>query len=109
MSSWAGQGAARDELRWAYGYGTTRFVWIWPATSATFSAATLATLARFPSSRFSALTKETSASSTLSRRFDAGMSGADFRAFSFTSYSRYSTWRNRTRRVGPPIVPRYKV
>src|SRR5437899_201424 len=37
MSSWAGPGAASDELKWAYGYSTTRFVWTWPATSATFS------------------------------------------------------------------------
>src|SRR5205807_718932 len=55
------------------------------------SAAAFAAPSGFASSRFSALMKAASASSTRARRFDAGRSGAALSAFSFTSYSREST------------------
>src|SRR5438445_7684128 len=52
------------------------------------------------SSAFSALMKQTRASSMRPLRFSGGRSSADDRAFSFTSYSRTSQCRKRTRMAG---------
>src|SRR2546427_9743645 len=60
------------------------------------------------SSSFSALMKQTRASSMRPFRFSGGRSSAEGSAFSFTSYSRRSQWRNRTRIAGVGTVLPHK-
>src|SRR2546427_1795414 len=60
------------------------------------------------SSSFSALMKQTRASSMRPFRFSGGRSSAEGSAFSFTSYSRRSQWRKRTRMAGVGTVLPHK-
>src|SRR2546425_2455021 len=73
-----------------------------------FRTASRAIPSRSDSSSFSALMKQTRASSIRPFRLSGGRSSAEGSAFSFTSYSRTSQWRKRTRMAGQGTVLPHK-